>query len=502
MDKAVQELTIRVLVDNKKVQTGLTDTKKKTGELTKSFLNANLATAALTGGFSLMASGMRGVVSGAVNMGKTVVGALSDAISYTRDFNKQTAVFGVIAKNAKTDTKAWTAEAKNIADYLGVTIPDAIGFLTPLLKSGMGAKEATALLKGFADEQVTAQDNTLSMTDKIGNLVQMYNLEMSALGNKAGLEENVSNMIKLGYKEMEKGKKSYTDRIKQIEKEGKAQGKSKQEIQKTVNAYKESMKEQAKYAGFMATMRKSQGAYNATLTPTEKLQRFFSKSLSDSRLTVGQFAVSIMDNLALKAMPAVQGAMQWVQSTLNTLISRIKAWWATNQALIEPQLYRIRDAFIGVWNKLKAFIDGIVGNQGTFDNFANTTLKEIANKAEDVALGISGVIDYIGSDEGKKAIAEFAGGVKAIGDAFFFAVSQAEKLLKLIGVIQKIGKFSWLSIPGATIVGATSDKGDKPRSSTNNTTINVNTGTGNPLSPQNVNRIGNAFTKPAYLYRA
>jgi hypothetical protein len=157
---------------------------------------------------------------------------------------------------------------------------------------------------------------------------------------------------------------------------------------------------------------------------------------------------------------------------------------------------------MNLWGRIQDLIGGVNGSQSTFDTFANTTLANVARYANDVSLGIQGVIDWLGSEEGKTALADFSRGLGAIADAFFSIISNADKALGAINGFTKGANFGAIGGIIGGIVGYNNGSKDTKKSSSNTTNKSSNitiNNYGNNQTPQGQNQTKNIMDKYNYL---
>lgn len=490
MANNVQELSVKVVIDNKQATKGAVDFKNILGSMSKVGLVAFTA-----------------VASASVLLANKIKNMALDTFNVSEQFRKATISVQVLGQNmgkSQKEIDTWNDRAKELSVTMGQSLGGSVEQLRTLMKGGMNVDKATALLKSFQDEAMTASDTTMTLEQRVGNLVQMYALEMSALGNKAGLEENVNNMIKKGYAIMAKSDKAYQNKIKSIEKEGKAHGKNKNEITKEINAYKESVREQAKYTGFMSVTSKSAGLYEKSLSSLEKAQIKYNYAVLNAKLAIGNALSPVIMKLGESILPTVQRSVEYLGNAIVDIIGKLKVWWSTNSTNIIPMLGSLATKFQTLAGKIIGAKNPLSITQSELDRFMNNTVKGAIKMIGKLADAISAFVDILRSPEVQIPLAVFAKTIELVAMAIERLYTAIEKMnpnkLKLI-----IGSISGIS-PMAGVVSVARGIGNMSRagsimggsaSSTTNksvkTTVNIKN-TYN-ISGSSGGKISNAISK-------
>ena len=224
----------------------------------------NIATVALG---SFIANIASNALSEGISRLKSIFNdSINDAAAFERQIVSASIVFPRLGVNANDAIEA----AKNLGKELRIGTAPALEGLQKLLKSGLNLQQAADLMRRFTNEAVTGKSANISLSNAVQNLVDMYYMELSALGNLSGISENVS-VIK------EKG-------LKLLQQEGKYLG-------LTIGKLDEAAQAEAKYRGFIdltnQTLGSSQaltGTYSDKLAELESVQNELSIQLGQKLL--------------------------------------------------------------------------------------------------------------------------------------------------------------------------------------------------------------------------
>lgn len=179
--------------ETKKFANALADVEKKAqssklslGNLTKSFIAGGLALGGIQMGLQLV----RDLLTNGVQDNLNYQNSLNGLISQVR-------AFGLSEDGVKQSVTSLTQDGL-------LTQADAMKGLQNLIAGGLGVEQATQLMNSYKDVAAFGRDTTISFSQAVLNNSEAFLTEMSVLGNRAGLQENFNQIIKLGAKEMGK----------------------------------------------------------------------------------------------------------------------------------------------------------------------------------------------------------------------------------------------------------------------------------------------------------
>lgn len=182
-----------VEAETKKFANALADVEKKAnanslslGNLTKSFIAGGLALGGIQMGLQLVRDLLRN--------------GIQDNLEYQNSLNgliSQVRAFGESEDGVKQAVVSLTQDGL-------MTQADAMKGLQNLIAGGLGIEQATELMNSYKDVAAFGRDTTISFSQAVLNNSEAFLTEMSVLGNRAGLQENFNQIIKLGADEMGK----------------------------------------------------------------------------------------------------------------------------------------------------------------------------------------------------------------------------------------------------------------------------------------------------------
>jgi hypothetical protein len=305
---------------------------------------ANLASSILSKGFQMLQDGFKSSMDAAVGLEKAVVTA---SIVLPK--------FGVNADEA-------TAAAKTLGKELRIGTGPALDNIQKLVKSGLNLPQATDLLKRFTNEAITGKDANMGLADAVGNLTDMYYMELSALGNRSGITENVSKIQEKGLSILQKEGKYLGLKISQLDEAGLAE---------------------AKYAGFINLTNQtldSSTKFQGTYIDNQALLEQTNRELSE---TMGKALLPVMNDLTKAQIELSESAKPLIEN-LGKLVSQ---GWDKLKSAMEPIKGAVGEGVTEVFEnlevlatKLKPTID-IVGQLGVkFFELSKSTLQEFLTK--------------------------------------------------------------------------------------------------------------------------
>lgn len=258
----------------KQISSKLDNLESSVGKVSGGFSIAKGAIGGFLGNIATsLTGGILGIFTDAIGaLGRELSMAVDAAVEMEKAIVTASVVFPRFNINAEQATNI----AKQLGKELRIGTAPALDNLQKLVKSGLSLDKAADLLRRFTNEALTGKSANISLTQAVGNLVDMYYMEISALGNLSGISENVSVI-------MEKG-------LKVLQERG-------QYLGMTIGKLDEAARNEAKYAGFIDLT-------NQTLGSAEKFQGTYLDNLAkvdyqmnELRQTIGQLFLPVLSSL-------------------------------------------------------------------------------------------------------------------------------------------------------------------------------------------------------------
>lgn len=159
--------------------------KETSNSIMKGFLKAEVVMKAVTGAIELMGKGFQSAI-------RFVGSASQSALDYQRNLT----TLGIIAERYGVSQDKATLAARELGEELRIGVGPAAESLQRLFKGGLNLEQAKELLKRFTNEALTGKSSAMGLGEAVMNLSMMYQTEMSMLGDRAGISENVSTLLK------------------------------------------------------------------------------------------------------------------------------------------------------------------------------------------------------------------------------------------------------------------------------------------------------------------
>lgn len=216
-DKASKEIDA---VGQKVRQFGTTNTEiqkilqRQWAEHSKSIQNAGKEIDQLTNSAKKSSSGFAGMTSSIIK-GGLALGGITIALQQVNQFLRDSVREATNYQNSMAGTisliRAFGLEENQLKGSIQsltqdglLTQADAMKSLQNLLAGGLNIAQATKLIGNYKDLAAFGRDTTISFADAVKNNSEAFLTEMSILGNRAGLQENFNQIIKIGAQEMGK----------------------------------------------------------------------------------------------------------------------------------------------------------------------------------------------------------------------------------------------------------------------------------------------------------
>lgn len=160
--------------------------ESSTGSMTKAIIQGGIALAGLQIGLQ----SINRFLQESVKVATDYQNSLRGTISLIRAFG--------------LEEEKLTGSVKSLTQDGLLNQADAMKSIQNLLAGGLNIDQATELIKNYKDVAAFGRDITISFADAVKNNSEAFLTEMSVLGNRAGLQENFNQILKIGAQEMGK----------------------------------------------------------------------------------------------------------------------------------------------------------------------------------------------------------------------------------------------------------------------------------------------------------
>lgn len=148
------------------------------------FAKAQLAIGAFNTAVNMTVGAVKAVANEAMNM-----------VESASDMERQFTTLTILADKFNLDGKKAVEVATLLGRELNIGIGNSAESLQKLLKSGLNIEQATELMRRFTNEAITGKQGTMSLGEAVNNLASGYQMEMSAIMDRAGISENISALL-------------------------------------------------------------------------------------------------------------------------------------------------------------------------------------------------------------------------------------------------------------------------------------------------------------------
>lgn len=135
------------------------------------------------------------IANGAISVVKGFVTQAMGMVEESANMERQFTTLAILAEKFNLDGKKASETAKQLGKDLNIGVGNSAESLQKLLKSGLNIEQATELMKRFANEAITGKESTMSLGQAVNNLASGYQMEMSAIMDRAGISENISALL-------------------------------------------------------------------------------------------------------------------------------------------------------------------------------------------------------------------------------------------------------------------------------------------------------------------
>jgi hypothetical protein len=332
---------------------GATGKLKKQGKsMTASFLKAQVAMEAFKVAVRVAGKAVQATA-------RFMAGASKQAAEQERALKS----LGVFYENVlHKDAREAQEVAKELAAELNIGVGASAEALQRLFKSGLNIDQASELLRRFTNEAITGKTSSLSLSDAVENLAQMYQTEMSTLGDRAGISENMSVLLR-----------------DQAEAEG-----------LVLSQLEEGQREQLKYRAFIELTNQTLGSSEKILETLSGQQTVFNTRWNQITATIGGAVNPALKTLYQELLiPALDTIKEWLPNvemfasrlstdTVSAIFSfaeSVRSMYKT--VLNSPFLVWLKEQIDVLEPRIKAFIGGFIGG---FTDVWNTVVKEVWEK--------------------------------------------------------------------------------------------------------------------------
>lgn len=367
----------------------LNGTSSSSGDMTKSFFNAQIAVEALKMGLELVGQ-----------VASSTMQYFNSASDSANEFDRAMVTLNIIAGKFGYDGKEAQETAKGLAKELRIGVGSSANALQNLMKSGLNIEQASDLMKRFTNEAITGKSSTISLSQAVENLSFAYATGNSALGNMSGVSENFGDIT-------EKGRDLLI-----------AEGKSLNDI----------TDEMAKYRGMIELTNLSAGSSDDFLGSLIDSQAVYDQKLEETSVTIGQ-VLNPMINEFYKGIliPMTDYISQNVVPILTTGLGGAFAYLKDLGNQLKPSLDSIWTSLGEIGGVLvENGIDTDIKDIGT--ELGKAFTKSIVDMVASMATNIKEFVEYLKTPEGKKATQDFKQTMRETGVAVVAVVKAFDEL--------------------------------------------------------------------------
>jgi hypothetical protein len=180
----VSKLKIDTADFDKGLEGGKRRGKSASAEIAKGFVKAQIAL-----------EGFKVILNGVIKGVKIVANEMGKASNAAMDYEKSMTTLGIISEQYGMSAEEAKGAAESLAQELNLGVGQTAESLQRLFKSGLNIDQASELMKRFTNEAMTGKAAGMSLGGAVENLASMYQMEISTLGDRAGISENVSTLM-------------------------------------------------------------------------------------------------------------------------------------------------------------------------------------------------------------------------------------------------------------------------------------------------------------------
>lgn len=362
----------------------LNDTSSSSGNMTKSFFNAQIAVEALKIGLELVEQ----VASSTVQYFKSA----SDSAN---EFDREMITLNIIAGKFGEDGAKAQETAKGLAKELRIGVGASANALQNLMKSGLNIEQASDLMRRFTNEAITGKSPTISLSQAVENLSFAYATGNSTLGNMSGVSENFGDITKKG-RDL-------------LIAEGMA-----------VNDITDDM---AKYKGMIELTNLTEGSsanFKGTLIDS---QASYQQILEETSVTIGQTLNPMLNEM-------YQNFLIPISTFISTnLVPILTTGLGGAFAYLKDLGNQLKPSLDSIWGSLGEI--GAVLTENGIDNdirdigteLGKAFTKTIVDGVANMATRIKEFVEYLKTPEGKRAVQDFKTTLQGTGVAIIAVVN-------------------------------------------------------------------------------